>query len=91
MGRSAPPVYDFELSFYQALGIRWETGRRYRKLGVLKADAKTSSGRPLFLANAQTIEKAYSFRSSREKRYSDDVIWMNVTAFRRQKRRRVSA
>jgi len=58
MSRSAPPVYDFELSFYQALGIRWETGRRYRKLGVLKADAKTSSGRPLFLANAQTIEKA---------------------------------
>jgi hypothetical protein len=32
--------------------------RRYRKLGVLKADAKTSSGGPLFLANAQTIEKA---------------------------------
>src|SRR5262249_16571787 len=32
MSRSAPPVYDFELSFYQALGIRWETGRRYRKL-----------------------------------------------------------
>ena len=26
MRRSAPPVYDFELSFYQALGIRWETG-----------------------------------------------------------------
>jgi hypothetical protein len=40
------------------LGIRWETGRHYRKLGVLKADAKTSSGRPLYLANAQTIEKA---------------------------------
>ena len=58
MRPSASPVYDFELSFYQALGIRWETGRRYRKLGVLKADAKTSSGRPLFLANAQTIEKA---------------------------------
>ena len=56
MSRSAPPVYDFELSFYQVLGIRWETGRRYRKLGVLKADAKTSSGRSLFLANAQTID-----------------------------------
>ena len=36
MRPSASPVYDFELSFYQALGIRWETGRRYRKLGVLK-------------------------------------------------------
>src|SRR6516225_9184985 len=32
MSRSAPPIYDSELGFYQALGIRWETGRRYRKL-----------------------------------------------------------
>jgi len=57
MSRSAPPVYDFELSFYQALAIRWETGRRYRRLGVLKADAKTSSGRPLFLAKCPNHRK----------------------------------
>src|SRR6516164_1028356 len=44
MRRTGAPVYDSELGFYQALGIRWETGRRYRKLGALRPDAKTSSG-----------------------------------------------
>jgi hypothetical protein len=36
-------------------------------------------------------DETYSFKSSREKRYSDGVVWMNVIAFRRQRRRRVSA
>jgi hypothetical protein len=58
MGQFTPPVYDFEIGFYRALGIRWETGRRYRKLGVLKPDAKTVSGRPLFRADLATLEKA---------------------------------
>ena len=58
MSRSAPPVYDSEFGFYRALGIRWKTGWHYRKLGVLKPDAKTVSGRPLFLVDLATIEKA---------------------------------
>jgi hypothetical protein len=58
MSRTQAPVYDSELGFYRALGIRWETGRHFRKLGVLKPDAKTVSGRPLYLADLATLEKA---------------------------------
>jgi predicted site-specific integrase-resolvase len=58
MRRIAAPVYDSELGFYRAMGIRWETGRHYRRLGVLKPDAESVGGRPLFLADLATIEKA---------------------------------
>jgi hypothetical protein len=58
MSRVSALVYDSELEFYRALGLRWERGRHYRTLGVLNPDAQTVSGRPLFLADARTIEKA---------------------------------
>ena len=48
----------FRVRLYRALDIRWETGWHYRKLGVLKPNAETVSGRPLFLADLATIEKA---------------------------------
>ena len=44
------PVYDFEISFAEVLGIRYETLRRYVELGVFRPDAQTTSGRGLFLA-----------------------------------------
>jgi hypothetical protein len=47
------PVFDSLDGFTFALGHRHETIERYLRLGVLKPDAVTTGGRPLFLADAK--------------------------------------
>jgi hypothetical protein len=51
------PVYNFEVPLCRSLKIRPETGRRYRGLKVLVADAQTIDGRPLYLADAVNLER----------------------------------
>jgi hypothetical protein len=51
------PVYDFEIPFAQVLGIRHETLRRHIELGFITPDAKITNGRPLFLAEAASVER----------------------------------
>jgi hypothetical protein len=57
-GDSALPVFEFEIAFFKALGLRHETGARYLQIGILKADAKTPTGRRLFRMDSLSIERA---------------------------------
>ena len=51
------PVYEFEIAFYRLLGIRHETRQAYRRLGFLRADAETSTRRPLFKIDPESIAR----------------------------------
>ena len=51
------PTYDFEIPFAGILGIRHETLRRYLDLGIISPDALTTSGRALFLADSESLER----------------------------------
>lgn len=53
---SPVPVYSFEIRFCETLDIRPETGRRYRKLGVLVPDAWVYH-RPLYFCDLLNVEK----------------------------------
>jgi hypothetical protein len=50
------PIYSFEIRFCETLDIRPETGRRYRKLGVLVPDTWVDN-RPLYLSDPLNVEK----------------------------------
>jgi hypothetical protein len=52
------PVFEFEIAFATALGLRHETIARYLQLGILKADAKTPTGRRLFRMDSGSVERA---------------------------------
>jgi hypothetical protein len=52
------PIFATEVRFYRdVLGVAYETGSRFRKLGILTPDA-VCDGRPLFLLSAGAIEQA---------------------------------
>jgi hypothetical protein len=51
-------VFVGDTEFYRStLGISYELGSRLRRLGVLVADAEMKDGRPLFLLEAESIER----------------------------------
>ena len=52
-----PPVYEFEVAYYKLLGIAYETGARYKKLGLIQPDTTCSDGRALYLLDACAIQR----------------------------------
>jgi hypothetical protein len=62
------PTFALESSFYRHyLRIDPATGAKYRALGLIVADAQTSSGKPLFLVTAGNLA-AVRKRIARHKR-----------------------
>jgi hypothetical protein len=52
-----PPVYEFETAFFKVLGVEYETGARYKKLGLIRADALCQDGRALYLLDSNAIRE----------------------------------
>ena len=54
-----PPTYLGEVKFYRdVLKISYESGTKWRQLGVIRADALMDDGRPIFLLSPEAIQAA---------------------------------
>jgi len=52
------PVYEFGVRFFSTyLGVHPETGLKYLRLHVLKPDALTATGTPLFGVDAASVAR----------------------------------
>jgi hypothetical protein len=51
------PQYVPATDFYRSLALHFEAGQKLYKLGVLKPDGWLNQ-RPIFLADAETVERA---------------------------------
>jgi hypothetical protein len=55
--RDSLPAYAPELAAFRILGVSYEFGSKLLKIGVLTPDARLISGRPLFSAARDDIER----------------------------------
>jgi hypothetical protein len=54
----ARPIYEFSVRFFSTyLQINPETGLRYLRLGVIEPDALTTTGKPLFGVDADSVAR----------------------------------
>lgn len=69
------PQFVGAVDFYKSIGTTFESGVKFLRLGVLRPDA-TLNGKPIFLADFKTVEKAKTaiaqFRA-RHKRQLDNL------------------